>query len=83
MKTPEALTPIYRTESPGNPVILYRGEIDVLEPGNSGEPLRGRGTVALEWTPFADIRFEYERPDEVLPSIGRCALQLVDPPRRL
>jgi hypothetical protein len=54
-KFPEALEPIYTTQSPNASIALFEGDLQLtLE---SGETSFGRGRIELRWLPHPAIRF--------------------------
>ena len=54
-KFPEALEPIYTTQTPNASIILFEGDLQLtLEPGQTTS---GPGQIELRWLPHPAIRF--------------------------
>lgn len=51
---PPALTPIYFTGEPNQPIQLYQGSLKISQEGTVYE---GNGTVFFEWLPSPDVKF--------------------------
>lgn len=63
-KPPYALEPVYITQTPNEPVILFEGNLQLtLE---SGEATFGPGQIELKWLPHPDIRFSLSQ-SQLLP----------------
>ncbi|MBD2530855.1 hypothetical protein H6G97_15220 [Nostoc flagelliforme FACHB-838] len=57
---PLALTPIYFTGEPNQPIQLYQGSLKISQEGTVYE---GNGTVFFEWLPSPDVKFLFSKSD--------------------
>lgn len=57
---PHALTPVYKTDEPNQPIVLYEGALQFTQKTNQ-QPVKmqGQGCVKYAWFPFACIKFEF------------------------
>lgn len=55
-QTPEAITPVYLTESPNSVITLFRGVMTLSQGANSQST--DSGTIELRWLPSSGVYFE-------------------------
>ena len=60
-KTPVCIRPVFRTVSPNEPILVYRGPLSFEQGAVSGQ---GEGEIRLDWLPRPAIRFELNQTDE-------------------
>jgi hypothetical protein len=53
---PAALRPVYTTEQPNQPIVLYEGDLKIVQEINQ---LQGHGKVEYVWFPYPHIKFEF------------------------
>ncbi|HAG83144.1 MAG TPA: hypothetical protein DCL61_18760 [Cyanobacteria bacterium UBA12227] len=74
---PPALSPVYTTDEPNQPILLYEGSLEIAQ---NGTVQRGEGTVRFEWFPSPRVAFDFSGQDHcrvgILPD--QADLKLLD-----
>lgn len=71
---PPAITPIYATETVNQDIIVYEGEIQLVQ-GKIN--VSGPGTVKVAWLPFPRLQFQLDIPDLVNMPDAKAEVTLV------
>lgn len=66
---PAALRPVYTTEQPNQPILLYEGALEINQ---HSVQIQGQGKVEYEWFPSPRIKFEFLNQDRDIDTIS-CA----------
>ncbi|NJN38396.1 MAG: hypothetical protein HC790_06065 [Acaryochloridaceae cyanobacterium CSU_3_4] len=74
---PPALRPIYTTPEINQPILLYKGSLEITQ---SEQTIQGQGSVRFEWFPRAGIRFQFNSDHPIGSSVNLdpAKLKLVD-----
>ncbi len=72
-----ALIPIYKTQEPNLPILLYQGLLEITQ-GDSIH--KGEGSVILEWLPNPSIKFKFSAQEQFsyYLNIGEAYLKLLE-----
>lgn len=57
---PPALLPVYTTEQPNQPILLYEGSLEITQEINQHPiHIEGHGKVEYVWFPYPCIKFQF------------------------
>jgi hypothetical protein len=57
---PPALRPVYTTEQPNQPILLYEGDLEIIQEINQHSiSIQGYGKVEYVWFPYPCIKFKF------------------------
>lgn len=77
--SPPALTPIYSTSEPNQPIQLYQGSLEITQ---NGAVIKGNGNLCIQWLPSPEVRFEFlnhdDQSNEISTNESEASLKLLD-----
>jgi hypothetical protein len=63
---PDELRPVYLTETPNQPILLYEGDLEISQ---HSDQIQGHGKVEYVWFPSPHIKFEFSNQDQNIDNI--------------